>query len=344
MAEALSETGLPFDDIRRLVAALPGPDTASAAAVQARSRDVIVPQGSLGRIEEIVAWLAAWQASSRPMISRPLVAVFAASHGVAEHLSNTSIPHAARTRLDALAEGKCAVNQICTAHDIGLKVFDLAIEHPTPNIVESDALDEAACAATMAYGMEATAGGTDLLCVGDIAGGNDVIAAALCHALFGGSAEDWVGLPAGREAADQVRRVHLVRQAVERLSTRDPLEVLRRIGGREFAATAGAVLAARHQRIPVILDGFAATAAAAVLHTMAPNALAHCLAGHRAADPAHAHLLRHLGLSPLLDLGIALGEGTGAALAASLVKTALACWRDMTPDATPAEHSHHHAH
>jgi nicotinate-nucleotide--dimethylbenzimidazole phosphoribosyltransferase len=161
--------------------------------------------------------------------------------------------------------------------------------------------------------------------------GNTTIAAAIAHGLYGGAPEDWVGPGTGVDAAGLARKADAVRRAValHRDHLGDPLEVLRRLGGRELAAMAGAILAARLNRVPVLLDGYVATAAAAVLHAMDPAALDHCLAGHRSAEPAHRRLLERIGKEPVLDLGMRLGEGSGAALAAAMVKAAIALHTGM---------------
>ena len=321
MASAAS--GLPFDDIRELVRSLPGPDEAAAAAVRARDSELTKPPGSLGRLEEIVEWLAAWQGRAPPAVSRPLVAVFAANHGVAAR-GVSAYPQAITKEMVAnFAAGGAAINQICIAHDLGLKVFDLALELPTPDIAREDAFDEAACAATIAFGMEAIAGGVDLLCLGEMGIGNTTVAAALYHALYGGEASDWVGRGTGVDDAGLARKAEVVGAAVERIGgVRDPLEILRRLGGREIAAMTGAILSARMERVPVIVDGFVTTAAAAILHALRPGAIDHCLFAHRSAERSHAAVLDRLGKAPLLDLGLRLGEGTGAALAAGIVRAA----------------------
>jgi nicotinate-nucleotide--dimethylbenzimidazole phosphoribosyltransferase len=220
--------------------------------------------------------------------------------------------------------GGAAVNQICKSFDLGLKVFELALETPTKDITEAPAMEEAECAATMAYGMEAVAGGADLLCIGEMGIGNTTIAAAICHGLYGGDPADWVGPGTGVDSHGLKRKADAVGRAValHKAHLKDPLEVLRRLGGRELAAMAGAILAARHAKVPVLIDGYVASAAAAVLHAATPQALDHCLAAHRSAEPAHRRLLEKLGQDPLLDLGMRLGEGSGAALAAAIVKAA----------------------
>jgi nicotinate-nucleotide--dimethylbenzimidazole phosphoribosyltransferase len=233
--------------------------------------------------------------------------------------------------LDNFAAGGAAINQICAALGLGFKVFDLALDQPTADIVDDAAMDEKACVATMAFGMEALAGGADLLGVGEMGIGNTTIAAAIYAALYGGPPEAWVGRGTGVDDAGLRRKAATVAAALERHRGHldDPLEVLRRLGGRDIAAIAGAILAARTQRVPVVLDGYVATAAAAILHAIDPRSLDHCVAGHVAAEGAHRAVLERLAKPPLLDLGLRLGEGSGAALAMGLLKSASACHRDM---------------
>ena len=310
-------TGLPFDDIRNLLAGLPQADEAARAAAQTRTRDLAVPEGSLGRLADIAEWAAAWSGLSKPLVTRPLIAIFAGTHGLAVSIPGVE-PNATHRLVELYAAGGAAVNQLALQTDAGLKVFDLALDMPVPDIRADAALSEAACAATMAFGMEAIAGGTDLLCIGAAGEGGHIAAAALVAALFGGKPEDWTdGSAFANGAVAAALATHEGHLA-------DPLEALRRVGGREFAAIAGAVLAARYQRIPVLLDGFVSCAAAAVLHRLEPSALDHCLAAHTSGAPAHARLLETLGKTPLLETGIELEEGAGAALAVGLVKSALA--------------------
>jgi nicotinate-nucleotide--dimethylbenzimidazole phosphoribosyltransferase len=316
-------SGLPFDDIRNLVKDIPGPDLDAVAACRAREGQLTKPPGALGRLENLSEWLCAWQAQHPPKSERVVVAVFAGNHGVVAQ-GVAAYPQEVTMQMVAnFQHDGAAVNQICKSFDLGLKVFELALEKPTRDITQDAALDESECAATMAYGMEATEG-CDILCIGEMGIGNTTIAAAICHGLFGGEPQDWVGPGTGVDAEGLKRKADAVRRAaaLHKAHLGDPLEVLRRLGGRELAAMAGAVLAARLQRIPVILDGYVATAAAAVLFAIRPDALDHCVAGHLSAEPAHRRLLEKLGLKPILELGMRLGEGSGAAMAAGIVKTA----------------------
>jgi nicotinate-nucleotide--dimethylbenzimidazole phosphoribosyltransferase len=316
-------TGLPFDDIRNLLKELPGPDAQAAAKARARDSQLTKPPGALGRLESLSEWLCAWQAHHPPKAERVVVAVFAGNHGVVDQ-GVAAYPQAVTQQMVANFQNDgAAINQLCKSFALGLKVFELALEKPTRDITRDAALDEAECAATMAYGMEAIEG-CDILCIGEMGIGNTTIAAAVSHGLFGGEPEDWVGPGTGVDQEGLRRKADAVRRAVglHKVHLSDPLEVLRRLGGRELAAMAGAVLAARLQRIPVIIDGYVATAAAAVLKAMRPDALDHCLAGHLSAEPAHRRLLQRLEMAPLLDLGMRLGEGSGAAVAAGIVKAA----------------------
>jgi nicotinate-nucleotide--dimethylbenzimidazole phosphoribosyltransferase len=324
-------TGLPFDDIRALFQIMPPASQECVDMVRAREAELVKPAGALGRLEEIVEWLAAWQGKSKPTIDRPLVAIFAANHGVVEQGVSKWPSAVTRQMMETFAAGGGAVNQICAAYDLGLKVFDLALDLPTADITRDAALDERAAAATFAFGMEAIAGGIDLLCVGEMGIGNTTVAAAINHALYGGKAADWVGRGAGVDDAGLARKIDAVERAValHKAHLGDPLEVMRRLGGREICAIAGAIVAARIERVPVIIDGYVATAAAAILHAVDPCAIDHCMAGHCSGEAPHGEALARLGKAPLLDLGMRLGEGSGAAMAAGVVKAALACHRDM---------------
>ena len=321
----------PFNSIRDLIALMPQGSESAAAAVRARQAELTKPQGSLGKLEDIVAFLAAWQGKPSPTLDRPLVAIFAANHGVAAKGVSAFPASVTRAMMENFSAGGAAINQICATFGLGLKVFELALDMPTQDLTKEPAMEAVAAAATFAYGMEAIAGEVDLLCIGEMGIGNTTIAAAIYHGLYGGAAEDWVGRGAGVDDAGLARKIAAVKAAVALHAPYlgDPLELMRRLGGREIAAMAGAIVAARMQNVPVVLDGYVVCAAAAILNALDPRALDHCLASHVSAEGAHGEVLRRLGKAPLLDLGLRLGEGSGAALAAGIIKAALACHADM---------------
>lgn len=328
----------PFDDIRALLARIGGPDEAAVAAVRAREAQLVKPAGALGRLEELSEWLAAWQGKPTPTVDRPLVAIFAGGHGVAARGVSAFPPSVTKQMLDAFAAGHAAINQICSTFGAGLKVFDLASDRPTADITEMPAMTEAECAGAIAYGMEAIHGGVDLLVVGEMGIGNSTVASAISAALFGGSGRDWVGRGTGVDNEGLARKAAAVDAALALHAGHlgDPLEALRRVGGREFAAIVGAILAARIERVPVVIDGFVATAAAAVLHALDASALNHCVAGHKSAESAHGKLLKRLELKPLLNLDMRLGEGSGGALAIAIIRAAVACHTGMATFAQAA--------
>jgi nicotinate-nucleotide--dimethylbenzimidazole phosphoribosyltransferase len=320
----------PFDGIRSLLHPLPGPDHAAAEKVRTRDVTLTKPPGSLGRLEDLAEWLAAWQGRHPPRIDNPVVVVFAGNHGVVRQGVSPYPPEVTAQMVANFQTGGAAINQLCRTFGLGLKVFDLALDSPTRDITTDAALDESDCAAAIAFGMQAIAE-TDLLCIGEMGIGNTTIAAAMACALYGGPPEDWVGRGTGVDDAGMERKIGAVRRALDlhRQHIADPLEVLRRLGGREIAAMVGAILAARHQRIPVLIDGYVATAAAAVLHRADPSSLDHCVAAHCSAEFAHRRLLEKIGKRPLLDLGMRLGEGSGAALAAAILRAAADLHRGM---------------
>ncbi len=321
----------PFEEIRLLLANLPPPCAKSVEAARARDAQLTKPPAALGRLEEIVEWLAAWQGKARPTLETPLVAVFAANHGVVAQGVSAFPASVTRQMLDNFTAGGAAINQICKCHGVGLKVFELALEHPTRDFTEAPAMEEAEAAATLAYGMEAIDGGVDLLAPGEMGIGNTTSAAAIYAALYGGPASRWTGRGTGVDDAGLARKNAVIDAAIALHGPylSDPLEILRRLGGREIAGMMGAILAARLNRTPVVLDGYVACAAAALLHAMSDDAIAHCVAGHVSAEGAHREVLARLGKRPLLELDMRLGEGSGAAMAIGLIKAALACHSGM---------------
>ena len=315
---------MPFDDIRDLLSGMPA--IPSAAPV---SED-----GSrLGRLGSWADWVARVQGrppggKMRPSADRALVCLFVASHGVALGDDPEAGIGATRAELDGYAGGAAPINAACAAGALGFKAFDLALDLPTGDIAQEPAMDERGCVATMAFGMEAIAGGADVLALGTSGTGGNLAASAMLAAIYRDPPARWSApdLPAAAARA--------VTEAVLRCQSHDPLGILADLGGRDIAAVAGAILAARHQRVPVVLDGFAAGAAAAILLAMDATALDHCVAGHIGTHPAHAELIGRLHVDRVLpDLAIA-APGVGAALALGLVKGALACAAG-TPVGTP---------
>ncbi len=329
MAEQRTPSSL--DEIRALMRALPGPDLEAGAAAAERQARLTKPAGSLGRLEDLAAWLATWQGRHPPQLERPYAAVFAGNHGVAARGVSAYPAAVTRQMVQNFVAGGAAVNQLCGLADADLRVYELALDEPTRDFTEAPAMDEEDCVRALAYGMMAVEEGIDVLALGEMGIANTTSAAAICCALYGGAAADWVGRGTGIDDEGLARKIAVVDQAVaaHREVVRDPFDVLRCLGGLEIAAIAGAVIAARLARTPVVLDGYTCTAAAAVLQAADPHALDHCLVAHRSAEPGHRRLLEKLRKDPLLDLGMRLGEASGAMLAVLLLKAACACHSGM---------------
>ncbi len=318
-------------DVRRLLQTLPGPDRDAAVRCAEREPQLTKPLGSLGRLETLSAWLCAWQGRNPPRLDHPAARVFAANHGVAARgVSAFPADVTAQMVANFRAEG-AAVNQLCRIFEVALAVEAIKLEDPTADFTTRAAMSEDAFVDSFNRGLMAISGRMDVVALGEMGIGNTTAAAAIALALFGGRAHEWTGPGTGVEGSALERKVAAVEAGVTLHAsiTGDPLEVLRCLGGRELVAIAGAIVGARLKRIPVLLDGFICTAAAACLARLQPSALDHCQAAHVSAEPGHRALLRRLGKAPLLDLGMRLGEASGAVLAIAVLRAAVACHTGM---------------
>ena len=328
------DTVTPFptlDALRAACADLPQGDEAAGAAVQARQAQLTKPPGSLGRLETLVAWLARWQGRAAPRLDRVQVLIFAGNHGVTARGVSPFPPAVTAQMVANFAAGGAAINQLARAAGAALRVIPVALDRPTGDLSQEPAMPPDEFLEAVAAGFGAVQGGTDLLCLGEMGIGNTTAAAALAAALFGGDGLRWAGRGTGVDDAGLARK----RQAVDAALARhagvlaDPLAAAAALGGRELAAILGATLAARHHGVPVLLDGFACTAAVAPLARLAPGALDHAVIAHMSAESGHRALAAALGMTPLLDLGMRLGEASGATLAVPLLRAALACHTGM---------------
>ena len=309
------------------------PEADLAALKQAQDRDAMLtkPPGALGRLEELAAWYCSWRGVAKPMINASQVIVFAGNHGVTAQGVSAFPAEVTEQMVLNFQHGGAAINQLAQVADARLDVIALSLDSPTADFTAQPAMSEDEMVSALLAGWDAVDETADLLVTGEMGIGNTTSAAAIALALYGGDAADWTGRGTGVDDAGLALKAQVVTKGVA-LHTRahqDGLQALRCLGGRELAAMAGAIARARHLRIPVILDGFICTAAAACLEQAQPGALDHAVAGHVSAEAAHMALLTRLGKPPLLSLGMRLGEGSGGALAISIVKAALACHSGM---------------
>ncbi|MDH3229671.1 MAG: nicotinate-nucleotide--dimethylbenzimidazole phosphoribosyltransferase [Alphaproteobacteria bacterium] len=325
-------TASSLGEFREILGRLPGPDEAAAAQAAAREAQLTKPPGALARLEVLSEWMARWQGRHPPRIERPRAAVFAGNHGIAARGVSAFPAEVTAQMVANFQAGGAAVNQLCKTFDAELRVYEMALERPTADFTQGPAMADGECANAMAFGMMAVDDGIDVICLGEMGIANTTSAAALCHALFGGLAADWTGPGTGVAGDALEAKTSIVAEAValHRAALDDPFEIMRRLGGRELAAITGAVIAARMGRVPVLLDGYACTAAAAILHRIEPHLIDHCMVAHCSAEPGHVRLLEAIGRKPLLDLGMRLGEASGAVLALGLLRAAVGCHTGMS--------------
>jgi len=320
-----------FADLRAACLDLPEGHADIAAKVAGREAVLTKPQGSLGRLEEVVAWLALWQGREPPRLDAVEILVFAGNHGVVAQGVSAYPAEVTAQMVANFATGGAAINQLAQTAGADLRVLALDLHHPTADFTDAPAMDESAFLESVSAGYEAVSRDADLVVLGEMGIGNTTAAAAIAAALFGGGAERFTGRGTGIGEDGLKRKREAIDAALAKHSAilGDPLQVAAALGGRELSALLGAALATRHLSIPVLLDGFVCAAAVAPLVKLRADALDHTLAGHRSAEMGHGILLEELGLCPLLDLGMRLGEGSGAAVAVLVLRAALACHTGM---------------
>lgn len=319
----------PFDDFRALLSAMPGPDNLSQSLVRKKFNSSLPEGYSLETLKDLAVWYLGWRGKEKESINQPLMAVFAGNHGTISGedavFKSRLRPQWTQEMVDALAQNKVLLNHVCRSENLHLRIFDLALEYPVMDFSKDAAMDERSCAATMAYGMEAIAGEIDLLCLSGIGAGSNLSCAAIAHILTGCNIEDCFQDTLSSEEKDS--QTAFVKLAIENNCNllEDSFEVLRYYGGREIAALVGAILAARMEKIPVILDDYVALTAAALLYKLQPASLDHCIVSYRSTHKIFSILLEFINKKPLLILEQANMPGIAAGIAVNKLRTALAC-------------------
>lgn len=290
------------------------------------------PPGSLGKLEEIAAWVASVQDSpDAPRASRMSLRLFGGAHGItAEGVS--AVPDSVNQQMMLnFRQGGAAINSLCRSNGIDFQSYDAGIDHPTRNFLHEPAMSESETVEAFALGWGSVPQFTDVFAVGEMGIGNTTPSVAILSAITGVPSDSIIGRGTGLTDDALARKSLTIRQALANRSSEftSPLSILASIGGREIAAMTGAILRATSMRIPVVLDGLIAGAAAAIAFGIQPASRSCCLAGHRSAEPAHDSFLSHFGLDPLLDLRMRLGEGSGAAVAMGIVRNAVDTFHQM---------------
>ncbi len=324
-----------LDQFRAQLMSLPEPDASAQAAARAHQEQLTKPPGSLGRLEKIAIHMAGWRGgrneATSPCADHIEAIVFAGNHGVTAQGVSPYPADVTQQMVANFEAGGAAINAMTLSLGLNLKVVPLVLDRPTQDICVGPALEDAELLDALNTGAASVSNGIDVLVLGEMGIGNTTIAAALSAISFGGVGRDWAGPGTGLDNDGVTRKAQVIDCALElhQGAKGDVVEILRCLGGRETAAIAGAIISARLTRIPVILDGYVVCASVAPLFAVNPDIVSHCLAGHLSAEPAHGRLLAHMDLKPILDLDMRLGEGTGAALAAGIVKAAVAAHNTM---------------
>jgi nicotinate-nucleotide--dimethylbenzimidazole phosphoribosyltransferase len=319
-----------MDAFRSLLKEQPALDDAAFAEAGDHNGQLTKPPGSLGRLEDLALWYRGWRRGSRAQIEAPQVIVFAGNHGIAARGVSAFPAEVTAQMVMNFEHGGAAINQIARVNGATLDVVPLDLDTPTRDFSVEPAMSEDALVSALLAGWNAVNANADLLVVGEMGIANTTSAAAIANTLIGGAAADWTGRGTGVDDAGLALKTQIVAESVAlHKGQGDGLETLRRLGGRELAGMVGAIARARSLYIPVILDGFICCAAALTLAQTEKGALDHTVAGHLSAEGGHARLLKALGKDPILQLGLRLGEASGAALAIGIVKGALACHAGM---------------
>ncbi len=309
---------------------LPEPDQQVLSGAQDRNGQLTKPPGALGRLENLAIWYAGWRGDAKPTLTNPQVIVFAGNHGVCARGVSAFPPEVTVQMVMNFEHGGAAINQLSKTFGASMTVHALDLDTPTKDFTAAPAMSETEIVAALLTGWTAVDPTADLLVTGEMGIGNTTSAAAIANALFGGEAADWTGRGTGVDDAGLALKTQVVAEGVALHGAGTPLDILRCLGGRELAAMAGAIARARVLRIPVILDGFICCAAAAVLEKTVAGALDHTVAGHVSAEGAHGAVLKNIGKTALLDMGMRLGEGSGGTLAIGILQAAIACHSGMS--------------
>ncbi|MBC7926771.1 MAG: nicotinate-nucleotide--dimethylbenzimidazole phosphoribosyltransferase [Bryobacteraceae bacterium] len=302
--------------------------------VRSRLDNLTKPRGSLGRLEDLVIQLALIQQTEHPTTSRKGLYIFCGNHGVtAEGVSPfpSSVTHA---MMRNFAAGGAAINVLCRRENIVTEVVDAGTEPGTKNFAQEPAMTRAEATNAIALGSrhaEDAAERFDIAGLGEMGIGNTTSAAAIFSALTGIDVGESAGSGTGLDEEGVLRKARVIRGALDRHrpDRNDGVAVLAAVGGFEIAAIAGFIGRASEIGLPVVLDGFPCCAGALVAQTIRPGALGTSFFGHRSAEKGHEKMLQTLGAKPVLDLGMRLGEGTGAALAMGIIDRAITLYREM---------------
>ena len=315
--------------VSEFISAMPEKNKLVEAAARAYQDSLTKPQGSLGKLEDLAVFLASWQSNERPVLDNAQAIIFAGNHGVCEQGVNPFPQEVTQLMVSNFETGGAAINQLCSLSGAELIINSLSLDTPTQDFTQTEAMSMSELLDAMSIGAKAVKRDSNIILLGEMGIGNSTVSSALAASIFGGRVADWVGAGAGSDGKRIEHKISVIEAGIAKHGMRSDLSALLAFGGREQAAICGAILAARAASIPVLLDGFICTAAAAPLYALSSKLLEHCLVGHKSTEPGHQKLLQAMDKTPILDLDMRLGEGTGAALALCILRGAVACHNQM---------------
>ncbi len=320
------------EEFLAILTALPSSSEVYQDIARERQLQLTKPEGSLGLLEEIAIWLAGWQQREEPRAELVQALVFAGNHGIVDEGVSPFPAEVTAQMVANFKAGGAAINVLTNLFGHKLAVIPIELNRPTANFAKEPAMSGAETLHAINIGADAVLKlEADFIYFGEMGIGNTTSAAAIAAAVFGGTGVDWAGPGTGLDEQGVKHKAEVIERALNlhRSHADNAFTIMQHYGGRELAAIMGGVAAARIKRLPVIIDGYVVTAAVAPMMISSRDALDHCIAAHCSAEPAHRQLLDALSLVPILELDMRLGEGTGAAIAAELVKAAGATHNHM---------------
>ena len=289
------------------------------------------PKGSLGKLEKYAIWMAGWQKKKKPTMNNFQCLVFVGNHGIAKKNVSAYPSEVTKQMVKNFKNGGAAINQLCDLSNIALSVIPINLDKPTKDFSEEKAMNLSETLSAMQLGYNSVPKKCDLLILGEMGISNTTSATAISCALFNTPVKKWTGLGTGISAKTLKNKISIIKKGLKLHGKKfdSVIEILSCYGGREMAAIAGSVIAARVRGIPILLDGFVSTASAATLTIFDKNFLEHCLISHLSSEPGHKGIILKLKKEPILDLNMKLGEASGGAVAALIIKAALVTHNKM---------------
>ena len=318
-----------LSDIYLLIKNLSSPNIEMINKARKHQDQLTKPIGSLGILEDISVFFCGWQNTINPKLKNIQTIIFAGNHGVCNQGVNSFPQSVTNEMVQNFKSGGAAINQLCKDTLARLEVIPITLDVPTNDISKGPAMSHDDLLFSINQGVESVSINSDLIILGEMGIGNSSIASALASACFGGDVKKWVGRGTSNNDNDIKKKISVIKKALMLNSNREPLEILRSLGGREQAAIFGAALAARVSNIPILIDGFICTASIAPLFLLEKTLLDHCLFGHCSMEQGHKHLLKIIKKTPLLNLNMRLGEGSGAMVAFNIIRSAINCHNGM---------------